>query len=262
MKWLTSLTGQRVAIMGKAWCSRADLIRRLRGKATPEGPVTKRTTLLVRGASGRFAYIEYGRKERYAADLLRSGQKLEVIDDFEFRKLLEDGRRARLSDRIAGQPIEWLVRIKPRRFRMVAAIPGSLDRECSAHGRVEQSFLRQRLFGHAQTSLCSVCGEVLPLELLVAAHIKPRSECSRQERLDADNIVFGVCVLGCDALYEKGFVAVLPGGKMRASAGVGDTSKALKIVLKSLHGRRCAAWKAGKNEKYFAWHAERRFQGN
>jgi hypothetical protein len=103
---------------------------------------------------------------------------------------------------------------------------------------------------------------ILPLALLVAAHIKPRSECSRQERLDAENIVFGVCVLGCDALYEKGFVAVLPGGKIHVTSRLDDVSKALRIALKSLHGRRCAAWKAGKNDRYFAWHKERRFQGN
>jgi hypothetical protein len=63
------------------------------------------------------------------------------------------------------------------------AISGPLDRECSAQGRVEQSFLRKGLFRGAETSSCSLCGQLLPIELLVAAHIKPRSECSRQERL-------------------------------------------------------------------------------
>jgi len=59
-------------------------------------------------------------------------------------------------------------------------------------------------------SSCSLCGQLLPVELLVAAHIKPRSECSRRERLDFENIVFGVCVLGCDALYEKGLYQCSP----------------------------------------------------
>jgi hypothetical protein len=35
----------------------------------------------------------------------------------------------------------------------------------------------------------------VPLGLMIAEHIKPRSECSRRERLDAENIVFGVCLL-------------------------------------------------------------------
>jgi hypothetical protein len=260
MKWLTSLKGQRVALTGKAWCSRKDLLRRLRGKITSSGQVTKDTTVLVRGSSAQFAYGEFGRKERYAARLLRSGQKLVVVDDFEFRKLLEDRRRARLSDRIAGQPIQWLVSVPLRQFLPAAVISGPLDREFSALGRVEQSFLRQRLFGDAETSNCSLCGKPLPIELLVAAHIKPRSECLRRERLDSQNIVFGVCMLGCDALYERGFIAVLPGGKI-CTSGVGDVSTPLKSVLKMFRGRSCSAWKAGKNDKYFAWHAERRFQG-
>jgi hypothetical protein len=193
---------------------------------------------------------------------LRSGQKLVVVDDSEFRKLLEDRRRARLSDRIAGQPIQWLVNIPKRRFQAVAEIPGSLDREYTAKGRVEQTFLRQLLFGTSETFNCALCGRLLPLELLVAAHIKPRSECSRRERSDAENVVFGVCVLGCDALYERGFVTVLPEGEICASLGAGDVSKEFKEVLKIFAGKKCTAWRAGKNCKYFAWHAERRFQGS
>jgi hypothetical protein len=261
MNWLTNLRGQRVSLTGKAWCSRDSLIRRLHGKATPEGRLTKATTLLVRGSSTQYAYREYGRKERKVAQLVRSGQQIMVVDDFEFRKLLEDGRRARLSDRIAGQPVQWLKRVAPREFQAVAAISDPLDRECSTLGRVEQSFLRQCLFGEAETSNCSLCGRRLPIELLVAAHIKPRSECSRQERLDFKNIVFGVCVLGCDALYEKGFISVAHGGKIRTS-GVDTVSTALKNILREFRERQCGAWKKGKNDKYFEWHAERRFQGS
>src|SRR5208283_1920099 len=106
----------------------------------------------------------------------------------------------------------------------------------------------QRVFGDAETSNCSLCGKLLPVELLVAAHIKPRSECLRRERLDAQNVVFGVCMLGCDALYERGFIAVLPGGKIYTSS-VGNVS--LKTALKTFGGKRCSAWKAGKNDKYF-----------
>ena len=52
--------------------------------------------------------------------LLLKGQPIAVIDDFEFRKLLENGRRARLSDRIAGQPVQWLVNVTARQFQAVA----------------------------------------------------------------------------------------------------------------------------------------------
>lgn len=128
-RWLTSLAGQRIALTGKAWCPRENLIRRLRGKATPNGRVTTDITLLVRGSSARWAHTDFGRKEKHAASLLLGGQPIAVVDDFEFRKLLENGRRARLSDRIAGQPMQWLVNVTKHQFEKAAAVEGPLDRE-------------------------------------------------------------------------------------------------------------------------------------
>src|SRR6185312_5178024 len=145
MKQLSRLEGQRVALTGKAWCSRKELVRRLRGKATPNGGVTNDTTVLVRGSSSQFAFGEYGQKEDRVASLLRAGHRIVVIDDFEFRKLLEFGRPARVSDHIAGQPIQWLINVTKRQFEAVAALSGPLDREYTAKGRIEQSFLRQSL---------------------------------------------------------------------------------------------------------------------
>jgi hypothetical protein len=257
-RWLTSLEGQRIALTGKAWRSRKELIRQLRGRATPEGRLTTDTTLLVRGSSENWAYKDFGRKEKRAARLLLGGQRIWVVDDFEFRKLLENGQRARLSDRIAGQPVQWLANVTERQFQAAAAFEVPLDPEHSTRGRVEQSFLRRYLFGEVEESSCSLCGRRLPQGLLIAAHIKPRSECSRRERLDVGNVVFGVCLLGCDALYERGFLTVLPEGQICPS-GV-DGSQEFKKILQEFRGKQCPAWK-GSNADYFAWHASRKFQG-
>jgi hypothetical protein len=192
-----------------------------------------------------------------AAQLLREGHSISVVHDFEFRKLLEKGRRARIADRIAGQPVEWLAGVTRKQFEAVARIEGPLDREQTRCGRVEQSFLRQSLFGGEEVARCSLCGRALPITLLVAAHIKPRCECSRKERLDVMNIVFGLCVLGCDALYERGLVIVDSDGKIRTSETV--DSPVVKEILRGLRGRKCADWKK-ESAHYFAWHTDRRFQ--
>jgi hypothetical protein len=92
---------------------------------------------------------------------------------------------------------------------------------------------------------------------MIAAHIKPRSECSGKERLDAENIVFGVCLVGCDDLYEKGFISVKDGRIVMASHG----SKALRLLLQPYKRRNCPDWTISK-KPYFDWHYERRFAGH
>jgi len=125
-------------------------------------------------------------------------------------------------------------------------------------GRVEQSYLRHSLFGEVEHAVCSLCGRHLPIGLLVAAHAKPRSECSRHERLDARHVVFGVCLLGCDALYERGFVGVREKGGIVLTGA--HSAPALKAALRILRGRHCQAWNLA-TAKYFEWHLSRRFQG-
>lgn len=101
-------------------------------------------------------------------------------------------------------------------------------------------------------------GAAFRLSLLVAAHIKTRSECSRQERLDERYIVFGACLLGCDSLYERGIITVGEDGRMLIS--VIQASSDLREVLKIFKGRTCPAWNT-RTKEYFAWHRTGRFQG-
>lgn len=260
-KWLTTVKGQQVAFTGQAWLIRSQLqaiVRRLGGTPTRGAEVTTETTVLVRGRSQFWKLKDHGLKERYAAQLIREGHSLLVVSDSEFRKLVESGRRARVLDRVAGEPIEWLVSQPKKQFQAIAKIAGPLDRENNSKGRVEQSYLRRLLFGEPDTATCSLCKRQLPLSLMVAAHIKARSECSRRERLDAGNIVFGVCLLGCDALYEQGLLSVNDQGEIVSSSR--SDSCALRKTLRQFEGGHCTAWRKS-NAGYFAWHAKERFQG-
>lgn len=117
--------------------------------------------------------------------------------------------------------------------------------------RVEQVYLRQRLPGRKTVAACDLCGRKLPVEVLVAAHIKKRSLCTREERLDAGNIVMNACKLGCDELYERGFVAVDANGTVVTTAR--PVASALSEALGRVDGRPCAAHSEGAR-RYFAAH--------
>lgn len=256
-KWIRSIKGEYVAFTGTAWRKRRELqnrVRRLGGKPTPRGAVNSNTTILVRG---KWESDDYGSKEERTAQLIRTGREISVVSDSEFRKLLEADRPAKVLDRVAGQPLDWLITPTKVQFERAAQISGPLDHEHSVLGRVEQGFLRNKLFGGAEQALCALCGRKLPISLMVAAHIKPRSECSGRERRDADNIVFGVCLLGCDALYERGLISVTRGGTIQAASL--RSSASLKSIFALYRDKTCPAWKHS-NARYFKWHCERRFQ--
>jgi hypothetical protein len=191
--------------------------------------------------------------------LIEKGSPIVIVEDEEFRKLIEEGRPARCSDTIHGVPIAYLRRPEEAEFKRIARIEGPLDREFAGKGRVEQAYLRSRLFQGAPIRSCDLCGMELPIELLVAAHIKPRSECMDKERRDAEDIVFALCQLGCDALYEQGFASVDDQGKVVTVATKGLPSK-LSEIIRQIKGRGCPSWRP-ETEGYFHWHLYRRFRG-
>jgi len=183
-KWLTSIRGEHVAFTGKAWLIREELERAVRRRGGIPCGVTGETTVLIRGESQAWAFGEYGLKEKKAAEWIRRGHDIRLVHDFEFQRLLEDRRPAHVSDYIAGQPVQWLQHVAKKEFEQAAELEGPLDREHSVKGRLEQSYLRRALFGDGVVATCAMCGRSLPVGLMIAAHIKPRSDCSRRERLD------------------------------------------------------------------------------
>lgn len=131
----------------------------------------------------------------------------------------------------------------------------SLDEKVTRLRRREQALLRKLLFGGSKTGTCAICDATLPIGLLVAAHIKPRSACTEAERRDFENNVVPMCVLGCDALFERGLIVVQAGKVAVRMPSMHDPK--LAAMRASLHRRGVTAWKAGRIP-YFTWHANSR----
>lgn len=128
--------------------------------------------------------------------------------------------------------------------------------------RRERTLLRDSLgIGQAAgdaVAQCELCGRDLPRRLLVAAHVKPRSECTEEERRDIEHVAMRACLLGCDALYEAGFLTVDATGRIVIARGeAGDTP--LGTVLRGLAGHRAPAW-TPQREPYFEWHRANKFR--
>lgn len=87
--------------------------------------------------------------------------------------------------------------------------------------RAEQALLREYLIlqqsvlcgNENDVGTCEICGNSWPHSILIAAHVKPRSKCTHEERADFDNIAMLQCAI-CDSLFENGFIAIRPDGKV------------------------------------------------
>ncbi|MFT5430188.1 MAG: hypothetical protein ACI9OJ_000861 [Myxococcota bacterium] len=135
---------------------------------------------------------------------------------------------------------------------------GTLDRPTAGTRRVEQPRLRKVIFGKDDRTACDLCGRILPVELLVAAHIKRRTDCNEDERRDLQSIAMSACLLGCDVLYERGWVAVKDDGIIIVHAATREVED-LSDLVDLLEGRRCPRH-SRDTEAYFDWHRKNRFR--
>ncbi|MGJ6969536.1 hypothetical protein ACSDR0_47400 [Streptosporangium sp. G11] len=134
-------------------------------------------------------------------------------------------------------------------------LEGATDAVRAATQRREQGKLRRYLLGHRTSAACSLCGRTLPVSYLHVAHIKRREDADEAERRDPA-IVMLACVLGCDALFERGEVYVDEHGMIRARPAPAGSSTDLPAALKALEGLRCAAH-SPLSERYFHAHRHR-----
>jgi hypothetical protein len=116
--------------------------------------------------------------------------------------------------------------------------------------RPEHSALKRAVFGRATTLECGLCGRELPTNLLVVAHIKRRTNATPKERTDP-HIAMPACSLGCDALFERGYLTVDQYGRLRGAYD--KATRDLRPTLKRLEGRQVKVHSA-MNAKYFKWH--------
>jgi hypothetical protein len=115
--------------------------------------------------------------------------------------------------------------------------------------RLEQGFLRKNLFENNTLFNCCCCKKEYPISFLVAAHIKKRSHCENEEKLD-ENIVMPLCKFGCDELYEKG-ILVVRNGEFTSSQKIEDES--IKLYINSIRNKKCNYFN-NNTHKYFNWH--------
>ncbi|ADV66142.1 hypothetical protein [Deinococcus maricopensis] len=116
--------------------------------------------------------------------------------------------------------------------------------------RIEQGKLRASMLQGRDILACCICGEEYPATSITTAHIKKRSLCSPSEMRDI-NVVAPMCYLGCDHLFEHGYVVVDAHGKVRQNRQTAATGLSARIV--ALDGLDCLGITAG-NANYYAWH--------
>ena len=119
-----------------------------------------------------------------------------------------------------------------------------------SQSRKEQGLLRSILFKNLNEVQCAICHKTLPTDLLVAAHIKPRSKCTTTERKNP-NVVMPICKVGCDDFFEKGYVIVDEDGFIRANNRTQYPSD-LQSVLRPLEGNVCTHFNP-ETEEFFSF---------
>jgi hypothetical protein len=125
-----------------------------------------------------------------------------------------------------------------------------LDRDSKSKSRKEQSFLRAYLLDNNTTGSCVICRHDFPFDMLVAAHLKKRSECTTEEKKDIGNVAALMCKTGCDDLYEKGYISV-EGGKVVQTKKRVDTAR-LSEVISDVLGNAVVNW--SDSAEYYEWH--------
>ena len=114
------------------------------------------------------------------------------------------------------------------------------DAEAFGKVRMEQAELRAHHLAGRASAPCALCGRVLPSRLLVAAHIAPRHALSDEQRRRFDEVAMLACALGCDALFEWGYVTVDGNGIVRA--GIEAPTDDLRRAVADLVGKQCSAF--------------------
>jgi hypothetical protein len=194
---------------------------------------------------------------RFEEDYIR----VDTTDELE--SLVKAGYGARMSNSDIPNAPSYITHSKlffPSITKIKSATPAnflksiysstSLDTDSISKRRKEQSFLRAHLLKGQKESECVICREQFPFDLLVAAHIKKRSSCSINEKLDFDNVAALMCKTGCDDFFEKGYI-VVEGSKVKPSKKTVISLK-LSELIDNLTGKVVPNWSGSK--KYYEWH--------
>ena len=142
---------------------------------------------------------------------------------------------------------------------LLLKFPNKTDSETLSIHRKEQHLLRQLLFNGKLKSKCGICSNSFPIELIWCAHIKKRSECTLDERLDFENIIMPMCKFGCDDLYEKQYIYV-DNGIVKINKSNKNWTNDLLFVVEKIENKDINSRYFKKNSiKYFEWHKKNIF---
>lgn len=155
---------------------------------------------------------------------------LSVITDAEGQRLL---KRLKVSVDHSSTS-----RLEPSLVEQIWEL-GETDARVIARRRREQGQLREHLLAGRNVVDCDLCGRELPASLLIAAHIKPRAVSSEEHRKDFASIAMLACSLGCDHLFELGYVIVDEHGTLKS--GRKAETDPLRLIVDGLVGRECTA---------------------
>ncbi|KAH0536318.1 hypothetical protein GP486_008893, partial [Trichoglossum hirsutum] len=124
------------------------------------------------------------------------------------------------------------------------------DKKAVENQRLEQDILTALLHEGKKTNTCAFCGRSFPVSFLITAHIKKRSHCSHEERIDR-RIVMPLCNMGCDQLYERGYLSVREGKvvPLRQTPTSGDMKRYLDEVIDN----ECLYF-SDQTRLFFEWH--------
>ena len=103
-----------------------------------------------------------------------------------------------------------------------------------------QGLMDQLLFGRRRELDCALCHKKLPISLLQATFIKPRSQCHSDEILDSNNLL-PLCKLGCYQLFVQGFLVVDDKGFINKNRQV-HAPQDLRICLNRISGGKCLSF--------------------
>lgn len=117
--------------------------------------------------------------------------------------------------------------------------------------RNEHRFIVRHLFQGLPVGKCCICLNEYPRNMLVAAHIKKRAACDKKEKLDIENIAAAMCRMGCDPLFEFGYISVRNGVVVKHPTL--DAPDAILKYIDNVSGNAVPSWGA-KSKKYFDWH--------
>jgi len=131
-------------------------------------------------------------------------------------------------------------------------IQGQTDLLTVTKRRGEQGLLRGFLMKGRESLPCALCGRDFAPEHLITAHIKKRHHASEAERRDTA-IVVPMCVMGCDALFERGWIGVKDGEVIRLKTA--KTTPAAEEIILRLLGSPVTFWNP-QTKPYFEWHLQ------